>query len=110
MKEQEVKWQEIVEEEAINYDDDRQSRHLKPDDYRSFIKGIAFAEKNLHEIPRVQALILEMRRLLNANYHSLLEATAWLGIREHKRKTFIEHHISNSKFILDEAMKQFEGE
>ncbi len=41
--------------------------------------------------------------MLSANFHSLLAATAWMGIPEKKRENFVETHVSNAKFICDKA-------
>lgn len=51
----------------------------------------------------------ELKRMLHANYISLLEATAYMGIPEKKRDAFIESHLSNAKFICEKALEQIKG-
>jgi hypothetical protein len=51
----------------------------------------------------------ELERMRSCCYHSLLEATAWMGIPEKKRESFIKAQMSNANFIVDEALAKLEG-
>lgn len=54
----------------------------------------------------VAMLTTEIKRMLDANYTSLLLCTAWMGIPDKKREDWIEEHLSNAKFICEKALKQ----
>jgi len=96
MEEQEVKWQEIIEEylsEKWACEDPCNSYAVCNNcgDAKLIKVGIAFAEKNIHEIPSVAKLLTALENLIEE-----LEAH---GIHAPARIAYAK-----------EALKQFEGE
>lgn len=73
-----------------------------------YIKVVEYAALEAAQ-KRILECETEMRRLRNAAYHGLLEATAFMGIPEWKRENFIANQMSNFDFILDMAMKPGES-
>jgi hypothetical protein len=45
-------------------------------------------------------------RVVDAAYHALLEMSAWLGINQSKRMSYIEELMSNVRFCADIANQQ----
>lgn len=55
----------------------------------------------MSEAEELRLANIRLLRTVNAAYHALLAATAFMGIKESKRHAFIEEHMSNVKFCAE---------
>jgi hypothetical protein len=51
-------------------------------------------------------LTTELKRMHNCVYMSLLAATAYMGIPDHKREKFIKEQMENADYLLEKALSE----
>ena len=114
MKEQEAKWQEIVEtyigekwacEEPCN----SYAVCNNCGDAKLIKVGIAFAEKNIHKIPRVKALIDALSFYADINTKSEFIFDDESGCRGAVYEKYEKYSAGDLGFKAVDALKQFEG-
>lgn len=57
--------------------------------------------RRVSESEKLRLAEIRLLRTVDAAYHALLAATAWMGIKESKREAFIAEHMSNVKFCAE---------
>lgn len=78
-------------------------------DYQS-IKPDGAVEDFYHviEVSAITDLSVKLQRTVNAAYHALLEMSAWMGIPEKKRHTWIEEAMSNVKYCAEHDLRHID--